>query len=78
MPNRRRFLQALSSLPFLGRLASASPLPGASGRRDYMQELKVHPFINAGEPYTTLTGSLMPPEVVEAIEYASKQYVRLN
>ncbi|HYM13748.1 MAG TPA: selenocysteine synthase, partial [Bryobacterales bacterium] len=46
--------------------------------RDYMQELKVHPFINAGEPYTTLTGSLMPPEVVEAIEYASKQYVRLN
>jgi L-seryl-tRNA(Ser) seleniumtransferase len=78
MPNRRRFLQALSSLPFLSRLAAASPLPGASARRDYMQELKVRPFINAGEPYTTLTGSLMPPEVVEAIAYASKQYVRLN
>jgi L-seryl-tRNA(Ser) seleniumtransferase len=40
--------------------------------------LGIRPFINAAGTYTTLTASLMPPEVVRAIEYASKQYVRLN
>lgn len=78
MPNRRRFLQSLSSLPVLGSLFSSRSLSGAPTKRDYFPELKLRPFINAGEPYTALTGSLMPPEVVEAIEYASKRYVRLN
>ena len=72
MPNRRRFLQGVSALPFLGGVGFS-----ATTKRDYWKELGVRPFINAAGTYTTLTASLMPPEVVKAIEYASKQYVHL-
>ena len=72
MPNRRRFLQAASSLPFLGGVSVAAPV-----KRDYFKELGIRPFINAAGTYTTLTASLMPPEVVQAIEYSSKQFVPL-
>lgn len=73
MPNRRRFLQGVSSLPLLGGTSLA-----ASVKRDFYKELGVRPFINAAGTYTTLTASLMPREVVEAFDYASRQYVRLN
>ena len=43
-----------------------------------IRELGVRPCINAAGTYTALTGSLMPPEVVAAIQVASRQYVRLN
>src|SRR6476661_10734615 len=75
MPNRRRFLQTVSTVsaaPLLGKTASA-----ATTRRDYFKELNVRPFINAAGTYTTLTASLMQPEVVQAIDYASKQFVHL-
>ncbi len=78
MPDRRRFLQALSSFPLLGGFASNTSAAAANSRRDYFKELNVRPFINAGEPYTTLSGSPLLPEVVQAITYASKQSVRLN
>jgi L-seryl-tRNA(Ser) seleniumtransferase len=76
MPDRRGFLKAISSVPLLSGLLPSS-LKAAS-TRDYFKELGVRPFINAAGTYTTLTASLMPPEAVKAIEYASKQYVRLN
>ena len=72
MPNRRRFLQGISSLPLL-----ATPSAAATAKRDYFKELGIKPFINAAGTYTTLTASLMQPEVVQAIEYASKQFVHL-
>src|SRR5258706_6034839 len=72
MPNRRRFLQGISSLPLL-----ATPGAAATVKRDYFKELGIKPFINAAGTYTTLTASLMQPEVVQAIEYASKQFVHL-
>src|SRR5713226_2659230 len=72
MPNRRRFLQGISSLPLL-----AAPGHAATVKRDYFKELGIRPFINAAGTYTTLTASLMQPEVVQAIEYASKQFVHL-
>jgi uncharacterized pyridoxal phosphate-dependent enzyme len=72
MPNRRRFLQGLSSLPLM-----ATPSVAATVKRDYFKELGIRPFINAAGTYTTLTASLMQPEVVQAIEYASKQFVHL-
>jgi D-glucosaminate-6-phosphate ammonia-lyase len=78
MPNRRNFLQSLSSFPLLGGLASGSSALAATSRPDYFKEMNIRPFINAGEPYTTLSGSMMLPEVVEAMEYASKQSVRLD
>jgi len=46
--------------------------------RDYFKELGVRPFINAAGTYTTLTASLMHPEVMAAINYASKTFVPLN
>ena len=73
MPNRRRFLQGLSSLPLLGGVRAGA----AVAKRDYFKELGVRPFINAAGTYTTLTASLMLPEVVQAIDYSSKQFVHL-
>ena len=80
MTNRRSFIQAISSIPFLGGLLSpyviAAAPTGAS--RDYFKELGVRPFINAAGTYTTLTASLMWPEVIDAVNYASKTFVPLN
>jgi D-glucosaminate-6-phosphate ammonia-lyase len=72
VPNRRRFLQGLSAVPFLGKAGIAAPV-----KRDYFQELGIRTFINAAGTYTTLTASLMHPEVVQAIEYSSKYFVPL-
>jgi L-seryl-tRNA(Ser) seleniumtransferase len=80
MSTRRNFLQALSSVPFIGSLFSTRSLAAAAkaGGRDYFKELGVRPFINGAGTYTVLTASLMHPEVVEAINYASKTFVPLN
>src|SRR5207245_7441883 len=40
--------------------------------------LAVRPFINAAGTYTAMTASLMPPEVMDAILYASRQFVMLD
>lgn len=47
-------------------------------RRNYFKELGVRTFINAAGTYTAMTGSLMEPEVIEAIKYASNEYVNLD
>ena len=78
MPNRRRFIQSLSSLPVLGGLFSGSRAFAAPRKRDFYKELGVRPFINAAGTYTVLTASLMPPEVAQAWQYAARQYARLN
>src|SRR5712692_7359791 len=75
MPNRRNFLQGLSSLPLLSGVGRSAP---AIAKRDYFAELGVRPFINAAGTYTTLTASLMTPEVMQAIDYSAKQFVHLN
>ena len=46
--------------------------------RDYFSELGVKPLINAAGTYTSLTASLMLPEVMEAMNYASKSFCRLG
>jgi D-glucosaminate-6-phosphate ammonia-lyase len=79
---RRTLLRAVSSLPGLGILAQASG-PSAHAQesvpgRDVLRELGVRTFINAGGTFTALTGSLMRPEVVAAIQVASKKFVRLE
>lgn len=78
MPNRRNFLQTVTSLPFWGALGLTGSAQAAAQKRDYFKELGVKPFINAAGTYTTLTASLMQPEVVEAIAYASRSFVRLE
>ena len=79
-PNRRSFLSALGSVPFIGGIlpAAAGPARGSSQARDVIADLGVTPIINAAGTYTRLTASLMPPEVVEAIREASTKYVRLD
>ena len=81
MWTRRRFLEGLSAVPFVGGLigpAAAGAAAPAGGARDYFRELGVRPFINAAGTYTAMTASLMLPEVMDAINYASKHYVMLD
>src|SRR6266540_3431339 len=83
MWSRRRFLEIISAGPLVGGFTAASPGPAAAAParragRDYFRELGVRPFINAAGTYTAMTASLMPPEVMAAINYASKQYVMLD
>jgi len=75
--NRRRFLQGISALPLAGSLGNSATTKNSVVKRDYFKELGVRPFINAAGTYTTLTASLMHPDVMQAIDYASKQFVHL-
>src|SRR5947208_7937221 len=82
MLNRRRFLETVSEWPLIGGFIAAGTVraaaAGGAGGRDYFAELGVRPFINAAGTYTAMTASLMPPEVMAAINYASTQYVMLD
>jgi uncharacterized pyridoxal phosphate-dependent enzyme len=85
MWTRRRFLETASGWPLVGSLVAAgatlSPrtASAAAGRTpDYFRDLGVRPFINAAGTYTAMTASLMPPEVMAAINYASRHYVMLD
>src|SRR5688572_11239848 len=94
MVARRRFLETISALPFVGGFfgagaalsataeasggAAAAAAAAAKNGSDYFRDLGVKPFINASGTYTAMTASLMPPEVMDAIQYASKHYVMLD
>ncbi len=82
MWSRRRFLESVGSMPLLGGVL-APVTPAAAGvaggtKRDYFRELGVRPFINAAGTYTAMTASLMPGQVMDAINYASRHYVMLD
>jgi len=84
MFDRRQLLKLFASWPLLGGFASAGLASRAAAakiqpfiRRDYFAELGVRPVINGQGVVTVLTGSLMPPEVVEAMNYASHHFVGL-
>jgi L-seryl-tRNA(Ser) seleniumtransferase len=79
MWSRRRFLEIVSSVPLVGSMAGRREHSAAAARgREYFAELGVRPFINAAGTYTAMTSSLMPPEVLDAIAYASRHYVTLD
>jgi D-glucosaminate-6-phosphate ammonia-lyase len=82
MWSRRHFLETLSGVPLVGGFIGAFALPAtvaAAGKsKDYFRDLGVRPFINAAGTYTAMTASLMPPEVIDAITYASKHFVMLD
>ncbi len=84
---RRAFLGAMAGVPALqmlgpdaisGGAGAAEASDSQSPPRDVIRELGVRTFINAAGTFTALTGSLMRPEVVAAMEVASKQYVKLE
>ncbi|MEM9717606.1 MAG: selenocysteine synthase [Bacteroidota bacterium] len=83
MLSRRKILKRLSALPILGGLGGSTfaktlSAPSQPVVRDYFKELGVRTFINAAGTYTSMTGSLMPKEVIDAIDYARHQYVGLD
>jgi L-seryl-tRNA(Ser) seleniumtransferase len=81
MLTRRTFFEQLSTVPLIGGLlggSASAAFAAGSGKRDYFKELGVRPFINAAGTYTDMTASLMPPEVMDAINYASRHFVPLN
>ena len=86
MINRRKVLQSLASIPFAGGLfginslsaQSKSELLTSNLRRNFFKELGLRTFINAAGTYTSMTGSLMPKEVIEAISYSADEYVNLD
>jgi L-seryl-tRNA(Ser) seleniumtransferase len=80
---RRDLIKYLSVAPLAGGLTDASSNSASAGlkslvKRDLVKELGLRTFINAYGVYTTHTASLMPDEVMAAIQDASKKYVLYN
>ena len=87
MINRRKLLKRLSATPFIGALAAPAltVLPTTSVaenpldyQRDLFKELGLRTFINCAGPFTSMTGCLMPDEVLDAIKATGRQYVDLD
>ena len=87
--SRRRLLESGSLLPILSGLApswvfgsaksrAAVSGPGGSAAPNIYERLGVRTHINAKGTYTYLTGSLLPPEVAQAMEEAAEHYVVLE
>jgi L-seryl-tRNA(Ser) seleniumtransferase len=85
--NRREIIRFLSATPLVGGLTSRglSAQPNSSvaeaamaPERDLIRELGLKTFINAACVCTSLTASLMPPEVTQAIAKGAEEFVLLN
>jgi L-seryl-tRNA(Ser) seleniumtransferase len=73
---RRSFFGLASMLGVLrGRYAHAAQLAASHG--EIYRQLGVRPLINAAGTYTTLTGSVLPDRVREAMDQASRCFVPL-
>ncbi len=77
---RRTLLCTLAGLPGLRLLVSPMPVHAqeSAAGRDVIKELEVRSFINAAGTFTALTGSLMRPEVVQAMQVAARKFVQLD
>jgi uncharacterized pyridoxal phosphate-dependent enzyme len=80
---RRNIIKGLSLLPFaggaLGSIIPYSPVVAAPGpKRDVFAELGLRTFINAAGTYTAMTASLMPEEVMDAINSSAKEFAMLG
>jgi L-seryl-tRNA(Ser) seleniumtransferase len=88
MIDRRTLIRNLSALPLVGGFIGGhhllripeetEDLVGRKPYRDYFKELGVRTFINAAGTYTAMSGCLMRDDVMDAINYASKQYVNID
>jgi L-seryl-tRNA(Ser) seleniumtransferase len=87
MINRRKLLKTLATVPFVGGFIGLQELGAkniatssvaAKLERDFFKELGIRTFINAAGTYTSMTGSLMPEEVTQAISYGASEYVNLD
>ena len=88
---RRELVKGLAALPLAGGLIGsglsvfAADKPSAKGdalapsepKRDFFKELGVTPVINAAATMTFLSGSLMLPEVLDAINSTSHHFANM-
>ena len=80
---RREILKTLTMLPLAGAIGNSGSIvqsaqAAALTKRDIFREFGLRTFINASGYFTTLSGSLMHDEAVEAIRDASKQFCKLE
>lgn len=86
MLSRRALLKRLSAASLVGlfgsgvTLQSCKEAPGTAGKggRDIAGELGIRTFINAAGTYTSMTGCLMPEEVMQAINSSSNDFMMLD
>jgi L-seryl-tRNA(Ser) seleniumtransferase len=80
LPARRSFLGTLAGLPYVGGFLSGQRALAAEAApaRDVLRELGVRTFINAAGTFTAMSGSLMAPEVMAAMQTASRKFVKLD
>ncbi|MBS7562809.1 aminotransferase class V-fold PLP-dependent enzyme [Mucilaginibacter sp. Bleaf8] len=80
---RRNIIKGLSILPFSGSIVAEAasfhtPIkPALAPKRDFFKELGVTPVINASVTMTFLSGSLMQPEVLEAINSTAHDFANM-
>jgi uncharacterized pyridoxal phosphate-dependent enzyme len=81
-PDRRTLLRGMAALPGIGVLIPATASAAAarlSGKnRDVISELRIRSFINAAGTYTSLTASIMPRPVWDAMTVASTKFCPLQ
>ena len=78
-PGKLRAAAGGQSADFGTESVKAHPrLTGLGSTGDIYAELGVTPVINAAGTYTVLGGSLMAPEVMEAIRLGNEQFVDIN
>jgi len=79
---RRELVKSLAALPLAGGLIGSGLSAFAAEKtsapaRDFFKELGVTPVINAAATMTFLSGSLMLPEVLEAINSTSHHFANM-
>lgn len=76
--SRRRLVSSGLALPVGAWLAPAAAPAAVRPPAEIYKKLGVKTFINAYGTLTTLSGTLMPPEVVRAMEQASQNFVSIH
>src|SRR6478736_5724323 len=76
--SRRKFLATSATATAAGAMAAPAPPPVSASDAEVYTRLGIRPLINGVGVVTHLGGSLMPPEVVAAMEQASKHFVPLT
>src|SRR6266852_5724562 len=82
--SRRSFFKGTSLLGILGALPGGQRLAMAMAAKNTRNSMKVYtrlglrPIVHASGTYTHLGGSLMPPEILEAMNDAAQHYVPIR
>src|SRR5215510_11611086 len=76
--DRRRFVTRAGILSALGARFGRQTLLAVPPPSNVYTRLGLRPIINASGTYTHLGGSLMPPEVLDAMNEAARQYVPIR